>query len=134
MNNFLKSDRNKGVLALIVLAFIFASMGVFVRFLQTDFTIFQQTFLRIAAAFFIGLVLFRKNLDFRKIKRISKREWLLLIFRSAALYLIAVTLISQAYTMAKYANVSFVSALPLTAVLGFILPSCLFWCRFNRCQ
>jgi hypothetical protein len=60
-----KNDRNKGILALILLAFAFASMGLFVRYLQNDFTIIQQTFLRIFAAFILGLVIFYKDLDYR---------------------------------------------------------------------
>lgn len=116
-----KSDRSKGILALVILAFVFASMGIFVRYLKTDFTILQQTYLRIFAAFLLGLVVFYKDLDIRKIKLISNKEWLVLTFRAVSLYLIGVTLLSQAYVTTKYSNVSFVGALPMTAILGFIL-------------
>ncbi|HSW96973.1 MAG TPA: DMT family transporter, partial [Candidatus Saccharimonadales bacterium] len=115
------SDRKKGIIALIILAFVFATMGIFVRFLQTDFTILQQTYLRIFAAFVLGLILFRKDLNFSKLRKISKKEWGILVLRSVSLYLIGVTLLSQAYVSAKYTNVSFVGALPMTAILGFIV-------------
>ena len=115
------SERTKGIVALILLAFVFASMGLFVRFLKADFTILQQTYLRIFAAFVIGFIVFYKDLDFSKLKKISKKEWGILLFRAVSLYLLAVTIISSAITLAKYSNVSFIGALPLTAVLGFIL-------------
>jgi drug/metabolite transporter (DMT)-like permease len=111
----------KGILALILLALIFASMGIFARYLSTDFTILQQTYLRIFAAFVLGLILFYKDLHFRKIKLITKKEWLVLLFRSISLYVIAVTFISYAFTVTKYSNASFISAVPLTSALGFIL-------------
>ncbi|HSW96545.1 MAG TPA: hypothetical protein VLF89_01835 [Candidatus Saccharimonadales bacterium] len=53
---FADSDRKKGIIALIILAFVFATMGIFVRFLQADFTILQQTYLRIFAAFVLGII------------------------------------------------------------------------------
>jgi drug/metabolite transporter (DMT)-like permease len=77
--------------------------------------------LRIFAAFVIGLVVFYKDLDFKKIFIISRKEWLLLVLRSITLYLFGVTLISKAYTETLYSNVSFIGALPLTAIFGFIL-------------
>lgn len=117
----LQTERNKGIIALIILSFVFASMGVFVRYLQIDFTILQQTYLRVFAAFLFGCIIFYKDIDLKKITKISKKEWSILLLRSVAMYLIAVTLISEAYTLSKYSNVSFVAALPLTAVFGFIL-------------
>lgn len=114
------SDRDKGMIAIIVLSFIFATMGIFARYLNAEFTILQQTYLRIFAAFLLGLLIFYKDIDFKKIKKISLKEWSLLVFRSIALYLIGVTLISEAYIIAKYSNISFISALPITAILGFI--------------
>src|SRR5258708_6440344 len=115
-----ESDRKKGVVALVVLAFVFASMGLFVRFLKTDFTILQQTYLRIIDAFLLGMILFYKDLDFFKLSKISKKEWVIILFRTIAVYVLAVTLVSQAVVMAKYSNVSFIEALPMTAILGFI--------------
>lgn len=114
------SDRDKGMIAIIVLSFIFATMGIFARYLNAEFTILQQTYLRIFAAFLLGLLIFYKDIDFKKIKKISLKEWSLLVFRSIALYLLGVTLISEAYIIAKYSNISFISALPITAILGFI--------------
>lgn len=114
-------DRTKGIVALITLALVFASMGIFARYLQFDFTILQQVYLRITAAFLLGPALFWKDLDFAKLRRIPAKEWGILLLRALSLYVLGVTLISKAFTLASYSNVSFVSALPLTAVLGFVL-------------
>lgn len=115
------SDKKKGIIALVILSLVFASMGIFARFLQVDFTILQQTYLRIFIALVLGLIIFHKDLDFKKIKLISTHEWGVLILRSVSLYLIGVTFISQAYIMAKYSNVSFIAGLPVVELFGFIL-------------
>lgn len=116
-----KSDRDKGVAALVLLALVFASMGLFVRFLNTDFSILQQTYLRIITAFILGLAIFFKDLNFNKITKISKREWGVLTLRSVALYALGVTLISKAIVLTKYSNASFIGAVPITTILGFFL-------------
>lgn len=118
---FKNINQDKGVASLVLLAFIFASMGIFIRYLQYDFTILQQVYLRIFTAFVIGLLLFYKDLHFQKIFKISRKEWLLLFLRAVTLYLFGIALLSQAYTQTLYSNVSFIGALPMTALFGFIL-------------
>ncbi len=113
-------EKSKGVLSLIGLAFVFASMGIFARELSVSFTVLQQTYLRIFTAFILALIIFNNDLDFRKIKQISRREWSILILRSITLYLIGVTLISQAFITTKYSNAAFIGGLPMTAILGFL--------------
>lgn len=115
-----KKIHTKGILALLILAFVFASMGLFARYLNTDFTILQQTYLRIFAALLLGLVFFQKDLTFTKFLRIPTHDWKVIIFRSVALYLLGVTLFSYAIVNAKFSNVSFISAVPFVALLGFL--------------
>jgi len=116
-----KTEHQKGILALILLSFIFASMGLFARYLSTGFVLLQQVYLRVLAAFFLGLIFFWNDLDFSKLKKISMKEWCLLLFRSASSYLFGVTLFTQAIIMTKYSNVSFIGAIPMTALLGALL-------------
>ena len=79
MKKFLvKTDREKGVLSLILLALVFASMGLFARYLSTGFLLFQQVYLRMLAAFVIGYIVFRKELDFSKFNKLSKRDWVMI--------------------------------------------------------
>ncbi len=114
------SDKDKGVLSLILLAFIFASMGIFARYLNEEFTVLQQTYLRVFVAFVLGLIIFYKSIHFKKLKQITFKEWSVLIFRSITYYLIGVTFISEAFITATYSNATVISVLPITAVFGFI--------------
>ncbi len=116
-----RTEREKGILALVLLALVFASMGIFVRYLQYQFTVLQFTYLRIFVAFLMGLILFKSDLNFKKLIHLPLKEWLLIFLRGISLYVIAVPFISQAYLTGKYSNVSFVSAFPLMALLGFLL-------------
>lgn len=116
-----KINRQKGIIALIFLSFVFAAMGLFVRYLSINFTLLQQVYLRVFAAFIIGFVFFYKDLHFEKLKLISPKEWFLLLFRSFSWYGMGVTLFSLGVLKTKYSNVSFISALPLTALFGFLL-------------
>jgi len=121
IKNFLtKTEHQKGVLSLILLSLVFASMGLFARYLSTGFVLLQQVYLRVFAAFILGLIFFRKDIDFKKLNKISIKEWGLLIFRSATMYLFGVTLFTQAIILTKYSNVSFIGALPMVAVLGIL--------------
>jgi len=95
-------------------------MGFFARALSIQFTILQQVYLRIGAAFFLALVIFSNDLQYKKLKKISAREWFVLIIRSISIYVLGVTLFSQAVVVAKISNVSFISSLPIVALLGFL--------------
>lgn len=116
-----RTEHQKGVVALVALSLVFASMGLFARFLSSDFTVLQQVYLRILMAFIIGIFFFKNNFSFQKLSKISKSEWMLLIFRSALTYLLGVTLFTKAIILAKYSNVSFIGALPIVALLGVLL-------------
>ncbi|MBT3464894.1 hypothetical protein HN451_07915, partial [archaeon] len=47
----MKTDK-KGLLAIIIVAFCFAVMGLFARFLNNSYEIFQQIYLRLFVAIF----------------------------------------------------------------------------------
>lgn len=115
------SEKQKGIVALILLTILFASMGIFARYMQTSFTILQQVYLRIAAALLIAVVIFRKKLNFKKLSRVTKKDWIILTVRSLSMYVFGVVLFTYGIINAKYSNVSFISALPLTAIFGFVL-------------
>lgn len=114
------SDHKKGIIALVVMALVTASMGIFARSLSANFQIFQQVYFRIAVALILALIVFHTSIDFSKVAKIKPKEWSLLIFRSIATYILGVTLFTQAVISAKYSNVLFIEALPFAAVLGII--------------
>src|SRR3989344_1416163 len=115
------SNKQKGILALIGLAFTYASFGFFTRYLSLSFGFFQQLYLRIFAGLIIGFLIFGKSFDFSKLKKITAKEWLLLIFRAAAYYLLGAALFNKAVLLTKISTVSFIGSLPMTAVLGFLI-------------
>src|SRR3989339_810653 len=44
------SEKQKGILSLIALAVVYASLGIFVRYLALSFAIFQQLYIRLLSA------------------------------------------------------------------------------------
>lgn len=113
------TETKKGVAALIVLAWVFATMGVFARYLGTEFALFEQTYLRIGLAFLIGVAVFYKHLSWKKLATLPKKDWAILIFRSVALYT-GVVLFTEAVLTTKYGNASFVAVVPLLPLFGYI--------------
>lgn len=121
INNVNQKEKNKGIIAIVLLALVWASMGIFARYLSVKMPIFQQVYVRVLSAVLIGLIVFNKDLNFNKLKKISLKEWLIIITRTIAYYLFGVVLWSLSYTYAKYSNVSFISAIPTTAILGYLI-------------
>lgn len=115
------TQRTKSIYALILLCFLYASMGVFARYLSTSLLVLQQVYLRVFAAFVIGLIAFWPHINISKIQEISAKEWGLLYIRALFFYVLGVSLFTQAIILAKYANVSLIGSLPLTALFGYIL-------------
>jgi drug/metabolite transporter (DMT)-like permease len=115
-----RQEKRRGVVAIILAALLLACMGIFARYLNEGFTILQQTYLRVIVAFIFGIIFFYKDLDFKKLRKISKREWLLLLLRSSSLYLFAVTFISFALNNTKFSNASFLASIPFAVVFGFL--------------
>jgi len=115
-----RTEAQKVVLSLVLLAFVFACMGVFARYLGHGFTIFQQVYLRIFVALICSLFIFRHRLDLTKLKKATQKEWLVLVARGVLLYGIAVPMLSQAVIDTKLGNVSFLNTLPFIAIFGFI--------------
>lgn len=114
------SDRLKGVVAAIGLALVFASMGVFARYLSVDFTLLAQTYLRIGLAFVIGAVIFARATRWALFSTLPWREWGILALRAVSLYT-GVLLFSYALIIGNYSNVAFAASLPLLPLFGCIL-------------
>ncbi len=115
-----RTEKEKGIIALVLLAPIFPITSLFSRFLSTDFTLLQQTYLKVLFAFIVSLIVFYKKTDFNKLQQISLKEWGVVFFRATSLYLVGVGLLTEAIILTKFSNVSFIAAFPVTAVYGFI--------------
>lgn len=112
--------KTKGILALFILAALYGGIGIVTRNLSVSFTLLQQNYLRCLLAIFLALFFFGKSLDFGKIKKITRQEWILLTARSAATFLIANTLWIAGANLTKLGSVGFIDALPLTATMSLV--------------
>ncbi len=114
------NERSKGIFSLILLAWVFATMGVFARHLGTEFEIFEQTYLRIAIALLISSLLFSYKVTWAKYLSLKKSDALILIFRAVCLYL-GVVCITEGLLNTKYANASLVAVLPIMPIMAYFL-------------
>lgn len=114
------SEKTKGVIGLIALSLIFGTVGIFVRLLEPNFTILQQSYLRIGAAALLSVLVFSSKIDFANIFSISKKD-LGISFLRAALFYTGVTLFTLAIVSTNFGNVSLVAAVPLLPVWGYLL-------------
>lgn len=114
-------QRTKGIIALLFLSVIWASFGIPIRYLSPHFTVYQQLYIRIFLGGIFGTIVFNKDIHFDKLFKLPKKDLFALSFRILSMYGFALGLYTQAYTLTTFGNVSFLGAIPTTAVLGFIL-------------
>lgn len=115
------SQRRKGILAIILLAAIWGTMGIFARYLNTGFTLYQQVYLRLLAAAISCLFFFGQKIRFSTFVRLKPREWLLVTARGLLYYTAGVSLYSLSVITTKLSNAVFIDSIPVTALLGIIL-------------
>ena len=120
MKFFSIPEDKKGIVALILLAWVFATMGVFARYLGTSFDLFEQTYLRIGVAFVLGIVIFGRSLSIKKLRTLPRKDVIVLVFRAICLYT-GVVLFTEGILHTKLGNASFVAALPLLPLFGYFL-------------
>lgn len=113
-------NTTKGILALIIVTTMFASIGIFSRYMQTSFHLFQQTYLRMGGALLFGFIFFGNDLHITKLRKIPLKDWLLLIIRSFSNYVGGVILFTLAVFNTSLGNVSLIQALPFIAIFGII--------------
>ncbi len=113
-------NQTKGILALFILAFVFSTFGVFNRYLSQTFSPFQVQYLRVFVALLLTFFIFFKNLNFKKIITLPKKEWLILAIRGVGFYAFAGALNIESFNLTTYSNVSFLQAIPTTALLAML--------------
>ncbi len=115
------TEKNKGVVALIGIAFVWSLMAMLPRYLSTSLPLFQQVYLRfLMGSIFIALV-FRKSINYQQILSGKFKDYWPIFLRALFYYYFGVTLYTQAVITTKISNVSFIGALPIMAVLGFVI-------------
>lgn len=115
------TEKTKGVLALLGLTFVWSLLALLPRYLATSFPLFQQIYLRFLFGFVFTTLIFRRRINYQKIFTSSYKDLFPIVFRSVSYYLFGVSLFTWAIINTKISNVSFIGALPMTAILGFIL-------------
>lgn len=114
------TQRTKGIVALFYLAAIFATFGIFNRYMSQNFSSFQVQYLRVFVAIILSFIFFYKDLRFKLFSTLPRREWLILGIRGMLFYALAAVLNIQAFNLTNYSNVSFLQAIPTTALLGLV--------------
>ena len=110
----------RGVAALILLAWVFATMAVFARYLSAEFSLFTQIYLRIGIALLMSVILFAPRLRRSAIAALNCKDIGVLVVRSIFLYA-GVVLFTESILHAKIGNASLISTLPLMPILGYVL-------------
>ena len=115
------SKHAKGVVALIVLAFGFGVIAITARYLSSYYTLFQQLYLSVGLAFIVSLFIFPRSLSIKRLKKLPKRDWYVILFRVIIGYALAASLYRQALILTKISNVTFIQSIPFAGVFGWIL-------------
>jgi len=113
-------NHTKGVIALVFLTLVFASMGVFARYLSANLGLFQQVYSRLFLAFLFSVAAFWKYIRWQKVISIPLREWGVLFIRSVFQHLLGVVLVTAAVLHTKLGIVSLIQTLPLVSILAVI--------------
>ncbi|HNT29633.1 MAG TPA: DMT family transporter [bacterium] len=110
-----------GIIALAIAPIIQASMGIWARYLDNHFLLFQQVYLRMIVACILSTIVFHRQISWKNIRESPRRDKALILFRASASYLIGIPLFTLAVNLAKLSNIAFIDALPMTALLGIII-------------
>jgi drug/metabolite transporter (DMT)-like permease len=121
MKNHNLTERDKGIAAVLILALMYGILPMVTRILDASFTLSQQVYLRMAIGCLFTFIVFSKFIDITKIFRLSTKENIFIFLRSFVYFFLGVGLYTQALLLTKISNVEFIGAIPMTALLGFIL-------------
>lgn len=99
-------NQRLAVWALIAVAVGYALLNLAIRLMADAFEPLTQTYLRIFLGLFIALVIFRNKLRPRVIKKLPRRDWLVLLLMGVVGYSVGVGLITLGAINAKLVNVS----------------------------
>ncbi|MGH7249625.1 MAG: EamA family transporter, partial [Minisyncoccia bacterium] len=84
------SKKTQALIALCITALGYSLLSVVARLMSKGFTPYTQVYLRIGLGFVLSLIIFGKDIDFKKIQRIGKKDWLLLLLMGTVGYGLAV--------------------------------------------
>lgn len=117
----LETPRQKGILALFILVLGFGLIAISARYMSFYFSLFQQLYLSSGVAFIISLFIFPRTLTWRRIKRIPRRDQVIMLLRIIFGSLLASSLYRESLVLTKISNVTFIQSIPFNAIFGFLL-------------
>lgn len=100
----------KAITALCIVAISYALLNVSVRYANAGFGPFTQVYLRIGFGLLLTLAFFYKDINFKKIKKISRRDWYLLFLMGTLGYGIAVDFITLGVLHTSLFNASVIGS------------------------
>jgi len=112
---------SKGVIALVMLAFGFGLTAIITRYMSEYLTVFQQLTVALGSAFLFSMVIFPRSITLHRLRKISRRDWGILLFRVCIGYLLATSLYRASITLTKISNVTFIQSIPFAAIYGWVL-------------
>jgi drug/metabolite transporter (DMT)-like permease len=118
----LRDNKTKAISALVVASLFSALMGVVIKtFNQEGISIFTQLYLRVLGGFVLGFLIYGRKLRFSVLCKEKFTDLLMIFVRSVLFYIFGAVLFVLAFLNTKFANVSSIQAIPLTAIVGFWL-------------
>ncbi len=112
------SIKSQAISSLIFVALGYGLLNISIRLMNAELGPFTQVYLRIGLGSVLAIALFNKNISFEKIKKISIKDWMLLIMMGTFGYGIAVLFITLAVLNTTLLNVAVLgSTTPFFALL-----------------
>ena len=109
---------NKAILGLCVVALCFVVLSIGVRWMSEGFGPFTQVYLRVGGAFLLALLLYYKKIRFANLRKISRKDWMLLIIMGTIGYGIAIIFVTLSVLHTTLLNVAVIgSTVPFFALL-----------------
>lgn len=113
------SLKKKAVIALCIVGLSYTLLNVSVRMMELSFSPLTQVYLRIGLGFLLTLLFFSRNIHYPKIKRISRRDWIILLVMGLFGYGLAVIFVTLGVLQTKLLNVAIIASTTPFFVLFF---------------
>lgn len=116
-----RSSSQTGIIALVVLTFIYGLTAVMARYFSTDLGVFTQWYLRFFFALLLMTLVLRKKIRFNALLHVSRREHLLVAVRGLVGFVLAAGLYALSTQYTTIASVAVMQVVPTTAIFGWLL-------------
>ncbi|PID32767.1 hypothetical protein CR956_00755 [Candidatus Saccharibacteria bacterium] len=103
------------------LALIYGLTAIMARYFSQEVGIFESWYIRLAISAVLMLMLFHRKIDFKKFRRIGKKDWSLLVFRALAASLLGTLLCTLSTCYTSIGAVAAMQVVPMTAIFGVII-------------